>query len=209
MHILVERRSRYVTFHGSKIFGWQQTENSLEKRFRTVSNFIDLIQFHLICQKLAKFSGLNPKGPYLSLDKKKTKIFVLCLPTPWSGRVKLGSLKKKSVMHVQSCRFANTNLRFFCRSRYRRRCLCLSSVLLWSKHFATMVTWRHTSLSSVSLGATLTPEGNWRQCLCKILEWQSKSIMVCYGILCSGQLQTPWMKRNVFSVTFRLSTLDW
>ena len=113
----------------------------------------------------------------------------------------------KNVMHVQSCRFDNINLRIFCRSRYRRR--CLSSVLLWSKHFATMVTWRHTSLSSVSLGATLTPEGNWRQCLCKILEWQSKSIMVCYGIFCSGQLQTPWMKRNAFSVTFRLSTLDW
>ena len=30
---------------------------------------------------LAKFSGLNPKGPYLSLEMKK-KIFVLCLPTP-------------------------------------------------------------------------------------------------------------------------------
>ena len=29
---------------------------------------------------------------------------------------------------------------------------------------------------------------NWRQCLCKILEWQTKSIMVCYGIFCSGQL---------------------
>ena len=115
--------------------------------------------------------------------------------------------KKKSVM--QSCRFANINLRIFCRSRYRRRRRCLSSGLLWSKHFATMVTWRHTLLSSVSLGATLTPEGNWTQCLCKLLEWQSKSIMVCYVIFCSGQLQTPWMKRKVFSVTFRLSTLDW
>ena len=36
----------------------------------------------------------------------------------------------KSVMHVQICRFANINLRIFCRSRYRRRCRCLGSVLL-------------------------------------------------------------------------------
>ena len=37
----------------------------------TVSNFIDLIQFHLVCQMLARISGLNPKGPYLSLEKEK------------------------------------------------------------------------------------------------------------------------------------------
>ena len=36
----------------------------------------------------------------------------------------------KSVMHVQICRFANINLRIFCRSRYRRRGRCLGSVLL-------------------------------------------------------------------------------
>ena len=30
---------------------------------------------------LAKFSGLNPKGPYVSLEKEN-KIFVLCPPTP-------------------------------------------------------------------------------------------------------------------------------
>ena len=32
-------------------------ETSLKKWIRTVSNFIDLIQFHLICQMLATFSG--------------------------------------------------------------------------------------------------------------------------------------------------------
>ena len=41
---------------------------------------------------------------------------------------------------------------------------------------------------SVSLGAILTPKRNWRQCLCKILGWQTKTIMVCYGIFWSGQL---------------------
>ena len=50
-------------------------------KIRTVSNFSDLIQFHLICQMFRKFSGFNPKGPYQSLEKKKT-LFVLCSPTP-------------------------------------------------------------------------------------------------------------------------------
>ena len=49
---------------------------------------------------------------------------------------------KKSVMHVQSCCYANTNLLLFCLRRRR----CLSSLLLWSRNIATMVTWRHTSL---------------------------------------------------------------
>ena len=61
---------------------------------RTVSNFIDLIYFHLICQMLAKFSGLNPRGPHLSLEKEKQN-FVLYSPTPQSGRVKLGSLMSR------------------------------------------------------------------------------------------------------------------
>ena len=37
-----------------------------EPKIRTFSNFIDRIQFHLTCQMLAIFSGLNPKGLYLS-----------------------------------------------------------------------------------------------------------------------------------------------
>ena len=48
-----------------------------DKKIRTASNFIDLIQFHLICQMLAKVSGFNPRGPYLSLEKKET--FLCCV----------------------------------------------------------------------------------------------------------------------------------
>ena len=33
---------------------------------------------------------------------------------------------------------------------------------------------------SVSLGAISTPKRNWRQCLCKSLGWQTKSIMLLY-----------------------------
>ena len=55
---------------------------------------------------------------------------------------------------------------------------------------------------SVSLGAILTPKRNLRQCICKNLEWQTKSIMVCYGI--SGVVNS----REFFTFTcfHRLST---
>ena len=43
-------------------------KTSLKKRIHAVSKFIDLIQFHVICQMLANFPGLNPKGTYLSLE---------------------------------------------------------------------------------------------------------------------------------------------
>ena len=37
------------------------------------------------------------------------------------------------------------NLPIFCRSPCRHRRRCLSPPLLWSKHFAIIVTWHHTS----------------------------------------------------------------
>ena len=44
---------------------------------------------------------------------------------------------QKSVMHVQSCCFADLNLLLFCRSRWRRRCrrCCLSFVLTNNQDF--------------------------------------------------------------------------
>ena len=52
---------------------------------------------------------------------------------------------QKSVMHVQSCCFTNINLSLFCPSRCRRHRCCLSSLLLSSQKWATMVTCRHSS----------------------------------------------------------------
>ena len=52
-------------------------KKSLIKWIRTVSNFMDFIQFHVICQILAKFLGLNPKGRYLSLQKGKENFYVV------------------------------------------------------------------------------------------------------------------------------------
>ena len=57
---------------------------------------------------LAKFSGLNPKGPYLSLENEKKKIFV----------VLTYSIKRASEI--------KNVLLFFC---------CKNSPLMWSKIF--------------------------------------------------------------------------
>ena len=46
---------------------------------------------------------------------------------------------------------------------------------------------------SASVRAILTPKRNWRQCLCKILGWETKSIMVCYSIFWSGQFLYPFL----------------
>ena len=50
-------------------------KTSLKKWNRTVSNFIDLNYFHLICQMLVKFSGVDPRRQHLRLEKE---IFVSC-----------------------------------------------------------------------------------------------------------------------------------
>ena len=46
------------------------------------------------------------------------------------------------------------------------------------------------ALFSVSLGAILPPKRNWRQCLCKMLGWQTKTIMVV--MIFSGVVNKHW-----------------
>ena len=110
---------------------------------------VGLIQSHFICQMLAKFSGRNPKGQYLTLEKEKETFCVVFTYSVELARVTVvqQQLKnvQKSVMNVQSCCFTTLNLLLFCRSLCRHRRCWLSSLLLWSRNFATMVTWRHTS----------------------------------------------------------------
>ena len=83
------------------------------------------ISFNL--QMLAKFSGLNLKGPYLSLEKDK-EIFCVVLTYPIKRARQIRKFHvavvqrrlrniQKRVMHVQSCYFANINLFLFYRSR--------------------------------------------------------------------------------------------
>ena len=121
---------------------------SLKKWICTVSNFIDLIQFHLIWKILAKLSGVES-------EVKENSCAVFTNSIEWAREIRkfqVSDLQRrlknvqKSMMHMQSCCFANLNRLLFCRSRCRRRRCCLSSALLWSRNVVTMLTWRHTSL---------------------------------------------------------------
>ena len=60
-----------------KFLNDNKPKTSLKKWIHTVSNIIDFIQFHLICQILAKFLGLNPKRRYLSVQKGKEIFYVV------------------------------------------------------------------------------------------------------------------------------------
>ena len=103
---------------------------------------------------LAKFSGFDPKGPYLSLEKETFCVvftyFVKRAREIRGFHVPVVQRRLRTVQekYVQSCCFVNLNpffcfffVFFFCRSRYcrRRRCL-ISALLLSSRNLATMVT---------------------------------------------------------------------
>ena len=148
-----EKSLRHVAMV-AKFLDDNKPKTSLKKWIRII-NVIDFIQFHLICQILAKFLGLNPKGRYLSSPKGRENSYVVLTCSLKRAREirkfhvavvqrRLRSVQK-SVMHVQSCCFANINQLLFCHSRCRRHRRCSSSPMLSSKNFATMVTWRHTS----------------------------------------------------------------
>ena len=60
--------------HGRKFFDDNKPKIHLKVKFAPFQSSLTL--FHLICQMLAKFCGLKPKGPYLSLEKKS---FLCCV----------------------------------------------------------------------------------------------------------------------------------
>ena len=73
---------------------------------------------------LAKFFGLNPKGPYVSLEKENQNFcFVLTYSIKCAREIRKFHVAvvqqwirnvQKSVMHVQRCFFARLNQLFFC-----------------------------------------------------------------------------------------------
>ena len=73
---------------------------------------------------LAKSPGFNPKGPYLSLEKEKeTFCVVLTYSIKWTREIRKFHVAvmqqrlknvQKSMMHAQSCFFANLNVLFVC-----------------------------------------------------------------------------------------------
>ena len=80
--VSIERRKllRYVAMV-AKFLDDNKTKTSLKKSIRTVSNFINLTQFHLIRKILAKLSEVEPEKTVSGLEKEKEN-FVLCLPIP-------------------------------------------------------------------------------------------------------------------------------
>ena len=131
-------------------------KTSLKSEYALFQSSLILFNFISFVKCWRHFLVVNAKGPYISLEKEKGLFCVL-----FSYFIKRAhEIRKfhvavvqprlrnvqKSVMHVQSCCFANKHIALFCRSLYRRRrpCYC-SSLLLWTRNFATMVMWRHTS----------------------------------------------------------------
>ena len=55
----------------AKFLDDNKPKTSLMEGICTVSNFIDLIQIYLICQKLEKFSGVKFKRSVSKLDEKE------------------------------------------------------------------------------------------------------------------------------------------
>ena len=117
------------------------TKTSLKNWIHVASNFIAFIPSRLIRQMLANFLELNSKWLYQSSGKEKESC---CLRFPSLKKPEIRHFHvvvvqwrqrnvQKSVMHVQSCCFANLNLLLFCRSRCRCRRRCLSSLLkIWT-----------------------------------------------------------------------------
>ena len=113
----------------------------LKKWIRTASNFIVLVPSRLICQMLTIFLELNSKGLYQRSRKEKRKL-LSCFPVldkTWNKItcrhfhviVVQRCLRnvQKSLMHVESCCFADINLLLFCHSC----CLHVSSLILKKK----------------------------------------------------------------------------
>ena len=80
----IERRSRYITLpcyrHVAMVAQFlvdNKLKTSLQKWICTVSNFTDLIQFHLIYQMLAKFSGVEDKRTISRFRKRNRNICVV------------------------------------------------------------------------------------------------------------------------------------
>ena len=65
----------------AKFLDDNKPKTSLKKSIRTVSNFINLTQFHLIRKILAKLFEVVHEKTVSGLEKEKEN-FVLCSPTP-------------------------------------------------------------------------------------------------------------------------------
>ena len=132
----------------------QQTDRRhLKSEFALFKTSSILLSFNQFIKCWLHFLGLNPRGLYLSLEKEK-KLFCVHLlykASAWNWEVSRSSrattAKECTIKGDARAKllFCYLNLLLFGSSRCRHRRLCLNFLLLWSKNFATMVTWRHNS----------------------------------------------------------------
>jgi len=116
----IERRSRYVMLGMVvKFLDDNKPKMSLKKWIHTVSNFSDLVQFHLICQMLAKFSGVKSERTVSKFRERKRKLLCSFKLEHEIRKFQVTVMQwrlrsvQKSVMHMQSYCFANKNLLLF------------------------------------------------------------------------------------------------
>ena len=119
---------------------------SLKKWIRTVSDFINLIQFHLVSPILAKFSGVESERTVSKFRKRKRNFCVVLTYSIKQAREKFMSQSCNDNYEMYNIRderaklFCLLTFLLFCRSRYRRRRRRLYLRLFRSRHFASMVT---------------------------------------------------------------------
>ena len=106
------------------------TKASLKKWVCAASNFTALIPSRLIRQMSWQFFGGWILKDCIKVQKKKRKVVVVVVEIRHFHVVVVQRRQRsvqKSVMHVQSCCFANLNLLRYCRSRWRRCCRCTTT----------------------------------------------------------------------------------
>ena len=127
-------------------------KTSLKRWIRNVSNFNDLIQFHVTCQMLAKFCAVKSERTVSKLRKRKRKFCV-----GFTCSIKQARVIRKFQVAVVQRRLRNVQFK-------TAWCKCKAVVLLLYiilllfavhvncrpyccdfRNFATMVTWRHSS----------------------------------------------------------------
>ena len=110
----------------------------LKKWSRSSSNFIAPYSILFSSSNVGNFVWSWILKDCIKVQEKNKKL-LLCLEFPSSTKREIWHFNvvvvkrrirnvQKSMMHVQSCGFANRNLLLFCRSRWHRRRRCLSSL---------------------------------------------------------------------------------
>ena len=99
----------------AKFLDDNKPKTSLKKCIRTASNFIDLIQFHLIWQMLAKLSGVESERTVSKLEEEKNNFCVMFTNSIMReckiGKFHVAGVQRQqrniqnSVMHVKNLLF--------------------------------------------------------------------------------------------------------